>query len=103
MSETDYADIQGLVRFGYGHMTSASYVLVKIKDPAAAKTSLRASPVTSAVALKPLPKAVLNIAFTAPSLRELGVPNSIIDEFSREFRGNRNSNNRFELKADAIR
>jgi Dyp-type peroxidase family len=87
MSEMDYADIQGLVRFGYGHMTSASYVLVKIKDSAAAKTWLRATPVTSAVALKPPPKAALNIAFTAPGLRELGVPNSIIDGFSHEFRG----------------
>jgi deferrochelatase/peroxidase EfeB len=87
MSEVDYADVQGLVRFAYGHMTSASYVLVNIKNPAAAKAWLRAAPVTSAVALKSPPKTALNIAFTALGLRKLGVPNSIIDRFSHEFRG----------------
>ena len=42
MSEVDYADVQGLVRFGYGHLTSASYALVRVKDVAAAKAWLRA-------------------------------------------------------------
>ena len=32
MSQVDYADVQGLVRFGYGHMTSASYALVRVKN-----------------------------------------------------------------------
>jgi Dyp-type peroxidase family len=87
MSEVDYADIQGLVRFGYGRMTSASYVLVNIKNSAAAKAWLRSARVTSAVALKPPPKTALNIAFTAPGLTALGVSNSIVDGFSHEFRG----------------
>jgi deferrochelatase/peroxidase EfeB len=87
MSEVDYADVQGLVRFGYGRMTSACYVLVNIKSAAAAKAWLKCAPVTSAVALSPPPKTALNIAFTAPGLRTLGVPDSIIDGFSHEFRG----------------
>ena len=87
MSEVDYADVQGLVRFGYGHLTSASYALVKIKNAAAAKAWLRSAPVTSAVTVKPPPKTALNVAFTAPGLRELGVQNSIISGFSHEFRG----------------
>ena len=37
MSQVDYADVQGLVRFGYGYMTSASYVLVRVKNADAAK------------------------------------------------------------------
>ena len=43
-SMVDYADVQGLVRFGYGHMTSASYALVRVKNKAAAKVWLRSAP-----------------------------------------------------------
>ena len=87
MSEVDYADVQGLVRFGYGHMTSASYALVYIKNPAAAKAWLRSAPVTSAVAQKPPPTTAMNVAFTAPGLKALGVPDPVIAGFSHEFRG----------------
>ena len=87
MSAIDYADVQGLLRFGYGHMTSASYSLVKIKDATAAKSWLRRAPVTSAVVAKPLPRTALNVAFTAPGLSALGVSESIIAGFSHEFRG----------------
>src|SRR5437016_13738381 len=86
-SMVDYADVQGPVRFGYGHMTSASYALVRVKNAAAAKAWLRSAPITTAVAVKPPPKTALNIAFTAPGLRALGVPESIIAGFSHEFRG----------------
>ena len=74
MSQVDYADVQGLVRFGYGHMTSASYALVRVKNAAAAKAWIRAAPVTTAVAQKPPPNTAMNIAFTAPGLRAVGVP-----------------------------
>jgi Dyp-type peroxidase family len=87
MSEVDYADVQGLVRFGYGHLTTASYALVQVKDVAATKAWLRAAPVTSAVAQKPLAKTAMNIAFTAPGLKKLGVPESVLADFSHEFRG----------------
>lgn len=87
MSEVDYADVQGLLRFGYGHMTSASYALVRVKSTAAAKAWLRSAPVTTAVAQKPPPKTAMNIAFTAPGLEALGIPDSVIAGFSHEFRG----------------
>ena len=87
MSQVDYADVQGLVRFGYGHMTSASYALVRVKNAAAAKAWLRSAPITIAATVKPPPKTALNIAFTAPGLKALGVPESIIAGFSHEFRG----------------
>jgi deferrochelatase/peroxidase EfeB len=87
MSEVDYADVQGLVRFGYGRMTSASYALVNVKNVAAAKAWLRSALVTSAAAQTPPPKTALNIAFTAPGLRALGISESIIAGFSHEFRG----------------
>ena len=87
MSQVDYADVQGLVRFGYGHMTSASYVLVRVKNADAAKAWLRSAPITTAVEQKPPPNTALNIAFTAPGLKSLGVPEPIIAGFSHEFRG----------------
>jgi Dyp-type peroxidase family len=86
MSEVDYADVQGLVRFGYGQMTSALYALVRVKNAGAAKAWLRSAPVTTAVAQKPPPKTALNIAFTASGLRALAIPESIIAGFSHEFR-----------------
>src|SRR5215472_16164551 len=87
MSQVDYADLQGLVLFGYGQMTSASYALVRVKNIDAAKAWLRAAPVTTAVAQKPPPKTAMNIAFTAPGLRALGIAESLIAGFSHEFRG----------------
>src|SRR3954449_3380338 len=87
MSQVDYADVQGLVRFGYGHMTSASYALLRIKNADAAKAWLGSAPITTAVEQKPPPNTALNIAFTARGLRALGIPESIIAGFSHEFRG----------------
>jgi deferrochelatase/peroxidase EfeB len=87
MSEVDYSDVQGLFRFGYGHLTSASYVLVRVKDVAAAKAWLRSAAITSAIPIKPPPQTALNIAFTAPGLRALGLSESVISGFSHEFRG----------------
>ena len=48
-SEVDYADVQGLVRFGYGKMKEASYALLRVKDAAAARAWLRRAPITNAV------------------------------------------------------
>jgi deferrochelatase/peroxidase EfeB len=86
MSQIDYADVQGLVRFGYGPMTSASYVLVHVKNADAAKAWIRSAPITTAVTQKPPPKTATNIAVTAPGLKALGVSESIIAGFSHEFR-----------------
>lgn len=82
----DFSDVQGLVRFGYGDMKRARYELLWIKDVKAAKQWLRHAPVTSAVATSPKPKTALNIAFTAPGLRRLNVPEEVIEDFSHEFR-----------------
>ena len=85
-AELDYADMQGLVRFGYKQMTKASYALVRVKNAAAARTWLRSAPVTNAVAMDPPPTTALHVAFTAPGLRALGVSEAVIAGFSHEFR-----------------
>ena len=103
MSEVDYADVQGLVRFGYGQMTSASYALVHVKNADAAKAWLRSAPVTTAVTQKPPPKTAMNIAFTAPGLRALGVSEEIIASFSHEFRGGMGQESRARQLGDVAK
>ena len=102
-SMVDYADVQGLVRFGYGRMTSASYALVRVKNVAAAKAWLRAAPVTNAVEKSPPPTTALQIAFTAPGLTELGLPDSVMEGFSREFRTGMSKDYRARLLGDVDR
>ena len=84
-SEFDYGDVQGLVRFGYGKMKAASYVLLRVKNPAAARSWLRNAPVTSAVAKDPPPSTAMQVAFTAAGLDALGVAPSVLAGFSAEF------------------
>jgi hypothetical protein len=100
MSQVDYADVQGLVRFGYGHMTSASYALVRVKNVAAAKDWLRATPVRNAVGKRPPPTTALQIAFMAPGLTQLGLPPSVMGRFSREFRIGMSKDYRARLLGD---
>jgi deferrochelatase/peroxidase EfeB len=85
-AEVDFSDAQGLLRFGYKHMTQASYALLRVKNPAAARAWLRAAPVSNAVALNPPPTTALHVALTAPGLRALGMNESVIAGFSHEFR-----------------
>jgi deferrochelatase/peroxidase EfeB len=81
----DYADVQGLVRFGYGKMKGASYALLRVKDATAARAWLRAAGITTAEAMNPPPSTALQVAFTAAGLKALGVAPSVIAGFSPEF------------------
>ena len=104
-SDVDFADIQGLVRFGHGHLEEARFFLLQIKDAAAARSWLAArlppprrppsyaadgaepDPTWVTTAVKDrLPATALQVAFTHPGLRALGVTDKILDEFSIEFR-----------------
>jgi len=84
-NELDYADVQGLVRFGYGKMKGASYALLRVKDATAARSWLRAARITTAEAMNPPPSTALQVAFTAAGLKALGVAPSVIAGFSPEF------------------
>ncbi len=85
LSEVDYADVQGLVRFGYGKMTEASYVHLLVKDVAAARAWLRNARVSSAAAVTAPPAVAMQIAFTASGLEALGVAPAVLSGFSAEF------------------
>jgi deferrochelatase/peroxidase EfeB len=84
-SEVDYGDVQGLVRFGYKRMTQASYALLRVKDVTAARAWVRTAPISSAVTLQPPPSTAMQVAFTAPGLRALGVSGGVLAGFSHEF------------------
>ena len=84
-SEIDFRDIQGIVRFGYGPLTEACFLLVRIRDAAAARRWLAGAPVTNAVKRDKVPKTALQIAFTVEGLRAIGLDEDIIAGFSNEF------------------
>jgi deferrochelatase/peroxidase EfeB len=87
VSSVDYNDVQGLVRFGYAHMTEACYLLVKVRQGAAARQWLANAPITTAVNLNPPPKTALQVAFTRQGLEALRVPRIVSAGFSAEFLG----------------
>lgn len=84
-SGIDFADIQGIVRFGHGHLEEASFLLLKIRDAEAAREWLRNAPVTTAQKTDARPESALQVAFTRQGLQALGVPSRVIGLFSDEF------------------
>jgi len=84
-SAVEFEDIQGLVRFGYGALTEASFLLLRIRDADAARAWLANAPVASAMLRQPPPRTALQIAFTSDGLRALHIPEPIIEGFSPEF------------------
>lgn len=81
----EFDDIQGLVRFAYKHHTEAVFLLLRVKDPAAARQWIAAAPVASAVTQETPPPTVLQLAFTYAGLRALELPDDIAAAFSMEF------------------
>ncbi|HLZ98333.1 MAG TPA: hypothetical protein VKP66_10410 [Steroidobacteraceae bacterium] len=84
-SGVDAGDIQGLVRFGFKHHTEAVFLLLRVRDAAAARAWLAGVPVTSAVDANPVPDSALQIAVTSEGLHALGVSADIVGAFSQEF------------------
>jgi deferrochelatase/peroxidase EfeB len=84
-SAVDYADVQGLVRFGFAHMSEAVYLLLRVRNAAAARMWLAQAPVTTAADSTPIPSTALQVAFTREGLEALGVPPHVLAGFSAEF------------------
>ena len=91
---TEFDNIQGLVRSGYGRLDEAVFLLLRIQDATAAKAWLRdasaissgsVSRITTAAHLDTPQDNALHIAFTAYGLRALGLDEASILAFSREF------------------
>lgn len=82
----DFREIQGIVRFGYGRLTEAVFLLLNIRDAAAARQWLASAPVSDAVAHESAPLTALQIAFSSRGLLQLGIPKNLWSGFSIEFR-----------------
>lgn len=81
----DPKDVQGLVRFGYARLTEGCYLLLRIRDAAAARAWCAAAPVATAEIQEHPPDTALQLAFTWTGLRALGVPADVLAGFSAEF------------------
>jgi Dyp-type peroxidase family len=81
----DFSDVQGLLRFGYGALTDSCFLLLNIRDAAAAREWLAGAPVTNAVELEKAPDTAVQFAFTVQGLRAIGLPDELITGFSNEF------------------
>ena len=81
----DMKDIQGIVRFGYGALTQALYLLLTIRDARAARAWLKSAPVTTAEKLSKPPLTALQVAFTREGLEALGAKEELLAGFSAEF------------------
>jgi deferrochelatase/peroxidase EfeB len=78
-------DIQGLLRFGFRHHTEAVFLLLQVRDAAAARQWLGNVQVTNSVSLDPLPRTVLQVALTGAGMRALAVGADVVSGFSEEF------------------
>ena len=81
----DPSDVQGLLRFGYARMTEACYLLLRIRDKAAARAWCSTAPVATAEIQAKPPDVALQVASTWTGLRTLGVPANVLAGFSAEF------------------
>jgi deferrochelatase/peroxidase EfeB len=81
----DPSDVQGLAKFGYGKMTEACFLLLRVRNAEAARAWIASAPVTTAEYRQPPPPTALQIAFAPAGLLALGVPERIVAGFSVEF------------------
>lgn len=81
----DSSDVQGLAAFGYGKMTEACYLLLRVRNAEAARAWLASAPISTAEYRQDPPPTALQVAFTPAGLLVLGMPERIIAGFSVEF------------------
>jgi deferrochelatase/peroxidase EfeB len=86
----DSSDIQAIVWTGFGSLDGASYLLLRVVEPRSARQWLRTLTPTSIADLgadgtKKNVDEGIQIAFTAPGLRALGLDDAIVQRFSPEF------------------
>ena len=80
---SDFADMQGLLYTGYGTLTEACFLLLRIADPGAARAWLAAVDVTTADRRNVT--TALQVALTVDGMQALGVAPAAIAGFSAEF------------------
>src|SRR6185312_12019233 len=85
VTELEREDIQGLVARGYSNLKAASYLMLRVDEPTAARGWL--GDVVARVTGAPVRAAesALNLAFTAAGLQRLGLPDAALAQFSNQF------------------
>ena len=76
VTAADFADIQGLVRSGYGNLTAASFLLLRIADRSAACAWIADAPVTTAAEREA--SQVLQVALSVDGMRALGLKETVL-------------------------
>ena len=85
MTQIDFDDMRGLVRFVHGRLVESEFSLLKVTDQKAARDWLAEAPVTSAATRDTLPTTALQIALTAEGMRALGVAHEVVAQFAQPF------------------
>jgi deferrochelatase/peroxidase EfeB len=81
--DIDTSDIQAIAKTGFGSLRAASYMLLRVVEPSAARQWLRV--LAPASIADGRVDETYQIAFTAAGLRQLGVEEQIMEGFSPEF------------------
>ena len=100
METLELPDIQGYIVRGYKHMMYSRYVLLNITEPANARNFIRAQSEHIMSVAGYSETNCLNIAFTTPGLRALGLNDANIQNFTREFREGMTTPHRQRLLGD---
>ena len=74
----DVADVQGLIVRGYGRLPHAAFLVCAVRDPAAVRAFLRDRIGDVTTGLGQPAEHALNIAFTAPGLVAIGLPDDVV-------------------------
>jgi Dyp-type peroxidase family len=97
----DVADVQGLVVRGYGALPHAVFLVCAVHDAAGARAFLRDRLDEVATGLGPRGEYALNIAFTAPGLVAIGLPDEVVDDgFAAPFAEGMTTEHRRRLLGD---
>ena len=100
METLQLSDIQGYIVRGYKHMLYSRYVLLAVTEPVAAKKFIRECTGRITNVTHHDKTNCLNIAFTAAGLRALGMKDSNMQNFTREFREGMTTPHRRRLLGD---
>jgi Dyp-type peroxidase family len=93
-------DIQGLVARGYGTLRAATFVLLRIDDPAAARAWLGAMADEVATAERGDRSQAVHVALTSSGLARLGLPEGSLAGFPDEFTGGMTTDHRRRILGD---
>jgi Dyp-type peroxidase family len=101
MADTlELGDIQGLVARGYSTLLAASFVTLRVEEPAAARAWLGALAGEVATAEPGRRSEVVQVALTASGLERLGLPERVLQSFPDEFAGGMTARPRRRILGD---